>query len=88
MAGGLRYEGQREENDRTENGRWWKGAACWVALMMSEGYRKREQKRTQAREKEKAAVIELKRRRRREDPPLCPANRSNSSLLPFQTVAE
>ncbi len=34
----------REENDRTENGRWWKGVACWVALMMSEGYRKGEQK--------------------------------------------
>lgn len=46
VAGGLRYEGRREENDRTENGRWWKGAACWVALMMSEGYRKRGAKRT------------------------------------------
>lgn len=44
MAGGLRYEGRGEENDRTENGRWWNGVACWVALMVSEGYRKREQK--------------------------------------------
>lgn len=44
VAGGLRYEGRGEENDRTENGRWWKGVACWVALMMSEGYRKGEQK--------------------------------------------
>ncbi|KAK2921821.1 hypothetical protein Q8A73_001306 [Channa argus] len=44
VAGGLRYEGRGEENDRTENGRWWKGVACWVALMMSEGYRKRKQK--------------------------------------------
>lgn len=43
VARGLRYEGQGEENDRTENGRWWKGAACWVAVMMSEGYRKGEQ---------------------------------------------
>lgn len=34
-----------EENDRTENGRWWKGVACWVALMMSEGYRKEESKK-------------------------------------------
>lgn len=37
VAGGLRYEGWEEENDRMENGRWCKGPACWVALMMSWG---------------------------------------------------
>lgn len=43
MAGGMGYEGQEEENDGTENGRWWEGVACWVVLMMSEGCGKGEQ---------------------------------------------
>lgn len=56
MAGGMRYEEPAEENDRTENGRWWKGVACWVVLMMSEGWRKGEQKAHTAGER-KALVI-------------------------------
>lgn len=57
VAGGLRYEVRGEENDRIENGRWWKGVACWVALMVSEGYRKREQKKHMVARERKAAVI-------------------------------
>lgn len=90
MARGLRYEGQGEENDRTENGRWWKGVACWVAVMMSEGYRKGEQKAHSSERKRKLWPYkeEAGRRRRREDPPLCPESRSDSYVLLFQTVAE
>lgn len=56
VAGGLRYEGRREENDRTENRRWWKGVARWVALMMSEGYRKGDEKHIVGRERKAVAV--------------------------------
>lgn len=54
MAGGLRYEGRRGENDRKENGR--RCESCWVALMMSEGYRKAEQKAHSDERKTKSVV--------------------------------
>lgn len=44
VAAGLRYEVRGEENDRTENGRWWKGVTRWAALMVSEGYGTRQLK--------------------------------------------
>lgn len=90
MAGGLRYEGQGEENDRTENGRWWKGVACWVALMMSEGYRKGEQKAHSSERKKSCGHITEDEEEEEDEKTstLCPESRSNSYVLLLQTVAE